>query len=140
MLCGQPQKQPNNLLYAVHSEQLLIYRSLFVVEVKPNLIQGYNRPDVWGWLRENKKYQQFDEVSEKFTHIGPVSQQKYDILSYEVLLCSFKHKHSQPRTGFAFLQSSVKELQGFKKWLPHYTVYKTCLLISGNLLSKRTPF
>ena len=65
-----------------------------------------------GLAEREKKYWQFDEVSEKFTHIGSVSQQKYDILSYEVLLCSFRHKHSRPRTGFAFLQSSVKE-QGF---------------------------
>ena len=49
-------------------------------------------------------------LAEREQKILAMSQQKYDILSYEVLLCSFKHKHSRPRTGFAFLQSSVKEL------------------------------
>ena len=139
MLCGQPQKQPNNLLYAVHSEQLLIYRSLLVAEVKPNLIQGYNRSDVWDWLREKKNISNLMKYPKNLRIQGQCHNKSMTFYHTRCCFAALSINTVDRELVLHFYNPPSKS-QGFKKWLPHYTVYKTCPLISGNLLSKRTPF
>ena len=59
---------------------------------------------------------------------GTVSRERYDILSYVVLICAEQFGR---RTGFTFLQSSGKELW-FSKWLFCYS--KSCVLHTLRIL------